>query len=182
MKIFVSDYGTYNEYGIIGKWFDLLGFDSAKEFVKSVFEYFKELDKKYPLLNGPIEEPMYQDFEGFPDNFYSESMGEKSLERLFDFAEFVRDKEQSDIDCFISVIEHFGCNEVANAIDIYENNYQGYYKEFSDFAHQHKENHFDCLFDENLIKAIEPFFDYKHYEHELRHSYTNIDGHVFLSH
>lgn len=181
MKVFVSDYGTYNEYGIIGKWFDLTDFSNAQEFTKGVFEYFKQLDRKYPLLNGPREEPMYQDFEGFPYHFYSECMGEKRLNRLFDFVEFVKDKEEAEIECFSSMIEHFHIEEVSEAVEKYENNYEGYYEDFSNFALEHKQTHFDILFDENTLSALEPFFDYKHYENELRHSYTNIDGHVFVN-
>lgn len=71
--------GTYNKYGsgsIFGEWVKLSDFSDADEFL----EYCRE-------LHADEEDPefMFQDFEGFPSSFYSESMSSDELEKLFDF-------------------------------------------------------------------------------------------------
>lgn len=63
IQVFVSTYGKYNEGYIKGEWIDLEQHDKD-----SFYEYIKELhaDEADP-------EYMFQDYEGFPEAFYSES-------------------------------------------------------------------------------------------------------------
>ena len=75
-QIYVSTYAKYNEGSLKGEWVDLSQFSDASEFM----EYCQELhaDEADP-------EFMFQDFEGFPRCYYSESADIDTLEKLFDF-------------------------------------------------------------------------------------------------
>ena len=79
-KLFVTDYASYNEGNqfIHGHWVDLSDFSSADEFQEYLENHFFECGIEDP-------EPMFTDFENFPDSFYSESMSSTEFEKLFDF-------------------------------------------------------------------------------------------------
>ena len=170
MKLFVSDYGTYNEIGILGKWFDLTDYSDEIDFLEAQTEYFKELDKEYPLLNGPREEPMYQDFEGFPSSLYYESMGESGLKEIYEYINFVNDELSGDeeaSEAFIEMMENIGYKDVSSAIVNWNYNFQGQYKEFSDFAYEMFESEFSYIED-----RISYYFDHDKYDSDLRYSFT----------
>lgn len=87
-KIFLTDYASYNNgtQFEFGHWVDLSDFSDASELMEYIAGHFSEADKESPLPSGtPREEIMITDFENFPKVFYSESMGEKEFEKLFDF-------------------------------------------------------------------------------------------------
>ena len=87
-RLFVTDYASYNEgtQFEFGHWVDLSDFSDADDFMDYLSNHFKECDEKRPLWGGAIrEEYMFTDYEGFPKQLYSESMGGKDMERLFEF-------------------------------------------------------------------------------------------------
>lgn len=75
-QLYVGTYSKYAGGSIKGEWVNLDDFSSAGDFMEHIKEIHK--DEEDP-------EFMFQDFEGFPAGFYSESMGEEELEKLFDF-------------------------------------------------------------------------------------------------
>jgi len=62
--IYVGTYGKYNNGSIAGKWITLTQFDSREEFYEACYELHK--DEADPEL-------MFQDYEGIPTRFVSES-------------------------------------------------------------------------------------------------------------
>jgi len=88
-RLFVTDYASYNEgtQFEFGHWVDLSDFSNANDFTTYLFFHFKECDEKRPLWGGTREEYMFTDYEGFPQQLYSESMGGKDMERLFEWIE-----------------------------------------------------------------------------------------------
>jgi antirestriction protein len=86
-RLFVTDYASYNEgtQFEFGHWVDLSDFSNANDFTTYLFFHFKECDEKRPLWGGTREEYMFTDYEGFPQQLYSESMGGKDMERLFEW-------------------------------------------------------------------------------------------------
>lgn len=180
IQLYVSDYATYNESAIGGKWFDLTLFSSAKEFQEAVQKYMQKLDREYPLYGGIREEIMYQDFEGFPENLYSECMGGDRLEQIFEFVEFCNDKNDEEIEVFKLMLENYDIREISKGIDFYKESYQGHYNSFLDFVYETKENDFDTRYDEKVLKDFEPYFDYDEYSKMLKLHYTEINGHIFL--
>jgi hypothetical protein len=81
-KLFVTDYASYNEGNQFehGHWVDLSDFSSADDFNEYLENHFSECGIEDP-------EPMFTDFEGFPDSLYSESMSSEDLEQIFEYLE-----------------------------------------------------------------------------------------------
>jgi antirestriction protein len=89
-RLFVTDYASYNEgtQFEFGHWVDLSDFSDADDFMEYLSNHFKECDEKRPLACGsPREEYMFTDYEGFPKQLYSESLGGKDMEFLFMFVD-----------------------------------------------------------------------------------------------
>jgi antirestriction protein len=89
-RLFVTDYASYNEgtQFEFGHWVDLSDFSDANDFMQYLSNHFKECDEKRPLACGsPREEYMFTDYEGFPRQLYSESMGGKDMEFLSEWIE-----------------------------------------------------------------------------------------------
>ena len=87
-KIFLTDYASYNNgtQFEFGHWVDLSDFSDADELMVYISDHLAEADKISPLPCGSArEEIMITDFEGFPNVFYSESMGQKEFEKLFEY-------------------------------------------------------------------------------------------------
>ena len=85
-RIYVSDYGTYNNGEVGGQWIDIETMN-AKEMQEAVDSVLKE---------NAGEEVMYQDYEGFPKEFYSESFID--FEKLADYlALYEHEQEQFDV-------------------------------------------------------------------------------------
>ena len=75
--IFLTDYASYNNgtQFEFGHWVDLTQFNNAQELGIYISKHFEKCDKKSPLdqYGSKREETMITDFEGFPEEFYSES-------------------------------------------------------------------------------------------------------------
>jgi len=75
-RIFLTDYASYNNgtQFEFGHWVDLNDFNDAEELNDYIVNHFAECDETSPLPCGSKrEETMITDFEGFPEEFYSES-------------------------------------------------------------------------------------------------------------
>jgi len=85
-KIFLTDYASYNNGSQFefGHWVELSDFSDAEELNDYIINHFKECDEKSPL-DSPREETMITDFEGFPEQFYSESGCD--FEKIFKYIE-----------------------------------------------------------------------------------------------
>lgn len=84
-SVYVWDYNSYNQGYLFGRWLDLEG-KSASDIEEEISEILAENSKKLSDAMGATEvceEVMYQDFEGFPQAFYSESSID--FERLAEF-------------------------------------------------------------------------------------------------
>lgn len=87
-RLFLTDYASYNNgtQFEFGHWVDLDQFNDEVEFQEYIDNHFAECDKTSPLQCGSKrEETMFTDYEGFPEQFYGESMSDIDMERLFEF-------------------------------------------------------------------------------------------------
>lgn len=75
-RIYVGTYAKYNDGSIAGKWLNLEDYAGAEEFMQACQE-----------LHADEEDPefMFQDYEGFPECFYSESTSSSEIEKLYEF-------------------------------------------------------------------------------------------------
>jgi hypothetical protein len=76
-QIFLTDYASYNNgtQFEFGHWVDLTDFSDESELLEYISNHFAECDKQSPLdeYGSVREETMITDYEGFPEEFYSES-------------------------------------------------------------------------------------------------------------
>lgn len=83
--LYVGTYGKYNDGSIAGKWLNLDDYETANDFFKACAElHSDENDPEY----------MFQDFEGFPKEFYSESLGTDEVQQLLDFLHLPEDERE----------------------------------------------------------------------------------------
>ena len=74
--IYVGTYAKYSSGSIFGMWIDLERVSDADEF----FEVCRELHK-----DESDPEFMMQDYQGFPEEFYSECMSADAVERVLEY-------------------------------------------------------------------------------------------------
>lgn len=81
-RLYVGTYGAYNSGSLRGKWMDLEDYVDAEEFYQACRELHKvEHDPEF----------MFQDFEGFPRDLYSESSG---IDRIYQWIDLDSDEKQ----------------------------------------------------------------------------------------
>jgi antirestriction protein len=74
--LYCGTYAKYNNGSIDGKWLTLTDYEDAEEFLQACRELHKdEADPEF----------MFQDFEHFPDELYSESMGREEIQNIYDW-------------------------------------------------------------------------------------------------
>ena len=112
-KLFVTDYASYNEGKQFeyGHWIELNDFADAGEFNTYITNHFNN------VVGLEDFEPMYTDFEGFPDSLYSESLSESELEKIFKYIEL--DYENKDDSEKVSLWNEY-CSEQSNEGEIYD--------------------------------------------------------------
>lgn len=157
-RIYVGTYKKYNEGDLSGKWVDLTEFDNEDDFYTYCYKLHDDEDD--PQL-------MFQDFEYFPEEFYSEC---SISDDLWEWLEL--DDDQQEI--VWAYIECFGNN--SNTLESYEDAYHGYYDTFQDFVRE--------LFDETneIPSHLESYIDYEAVERDYRFDFSFHDGHVFSNH
>lgn len=155
-SVYVGTYKKYSEGSLYGAWVDLTEFFDKNDFIKFCHKLHK--DEKDPEL-------MFQDYEFFPEEFYSEC---GISDELWDWLE-LDETQQEIINAFIKC---FG-TDFTQALEKYENAYMGHYDTFREFA----EEYFDQTNEipDHLIRYI----DYEAVERDFGHDYVEHDGHVF---
>lgn len=132
-RIFLTDYASYNNgtQFEFGHWVELSGFNDADELNAYISEHFAECDKKSPL-DSPREEIMITDFEGFPEEFYSESM---SFENLFEYFERAESCHY-DLDVIeaFAAIGNYKLTDLDEFFDALEDSYSGEFTSDEAFA------------------------------------------------
>lgn len=83
--LYVGTYAKYNNGSIAGKWLKLGDYPDAEAFLQACQELHR--DEADPEL-------MFQDFEGFPEELYSESLSLDDLGRLYDWLNLSDDDQQ----------------------------------------------------------------------------------------
>lgn len=121
MKVFLTDYASYNEdrQFEFGHWVDLSDYSDEEELFEYITEHFKKADEESPLFGGAKrEEYMFTDYEGFPESLYSESMGKKQFETLYALSNFlekrfnVTDTDDLSKEDWISLSNEYGSTRI----------------------------------------------------------------------
>ena len=112
-RIYVSDYATYNSGSLSGEWIDLD--DKTVDEIQAKITQVLYINTQ--KLGELCEEVMIQDFEGFPEELYSESMGENELEKVVEYLEL----DEGDKDTLQDILYVLGSHYFDNAFQILQN-------------------------------------------------------------
>ena len=122
-RLYVGTYAKYNNGSLSGAWLDLSDYTDRDAFLEACAELHK--DESDPEL-------MFQDFEGFPRAWYSESSAPADI--LWEWLEMSDDEQ----DAFAVYADHMGGDV---SVDGFRDAYQGTADSEADFAERTAE---DC--------------------------------------
>lgn len=180
--LYCGTYKKYNEGSIEGMWIDLESVFDAEEF----FEVCRALhaDETDP-------EFMFQDYQGFPESMYHESMGADEIQVILDYLELDEDEREmleAYCDCTgenISDFDDFMCRA--------KESYCGQHDSFRDFTDQQAdemldqyesmcEHSYDCKGALGMVQELRRYFDYEAFARNLEQDYYISDsGHIFYA-
>ena len=156
-KIYVSTYAKYNQGNLTGQWIDLENYTDLDSFIEACRElHADESDPEF----------MFQDFEGFPEAFYSES----SLDnRVFEYVNL----DEHDRDMWEAYLE--GVDSTAD-FDVARDRFYGCFESDTDLAYEYIEST-GLLSDspENL----QQYFDYEAFGRDLAYDFYSYNGYYF---
>ena len=157
--LYCGTYGKYNNGSIEGMWIDLTTFDDYDEFIE--FCCNLHADEDDPEL-------MFQDYENFPRELYSEScFDEDDFDTIIKYASFA---DRDAVDAFLSC---FSVDE----LDKFEDAYQGEFDSEEDFAYHIIDECYDI---EQTMGNLSFYFDYEKFARDLfMCDYFFDNGYVF---
>jgi antirestriction protein len=165
-KLYCGTYGKYNNGSIAGKWLDMTEYDDAEEFFAACRELHKdEADPEF----------MFQDFECFPEELYSESLSTKDVEPIIAYAKLDETQRELVTDFCEATGESFGTydiEQIENAHvfttdpDDWDSVEEQYGREYAS----------SCM---DIPEGVEPYFDYKRYGEDLMQDLSEANGKVF---
>lgn len=159
--VYCGTYHKYNSGSLFGQWLDLTCFASYEDFCEVC--RFLHRDEADPEL-------MFQDFENFPEDWYSESgFDENTFDLILEYAD-LDDDDKEALEAWMSIK---GSGRDAEVISDMREHLQGKYDSMEDFA----EHIVDELYD--LPEFARSYFDYKKFARELEYDYTFENGFVF---
>jgi len=133
-KIYVADLEAYNNGRLSGVWLDLMDYNDADELMGAIQDFLK-------TTGG--EEYAIHDVENIPSKLYSEYMGQRDFEELYEMIDLAKDNDLP-LEVVIQVVSEYG----TSAVD----EFYGKYDSADDFAQQ--------LVDDT---GIESFIDFERY-------------------
>ena len=164
--IYVGTYAKYNSGSIFGMWIDLESVSDADEF----FEVCRELHK-----DEEDHEFMFQDYKGFPDELYHESMSVEDVEKILAFVAL----DDNDREILEAFCECYGgdATDADNIEDVRER-CMGQFDTFQDFADQCANEELSCM---NAPEFCTRYFDYESYARDLKSYYSmGSNGYIFI--
>lgn len=166
-KLYVGTYGKYNNGSIAGKWLDLEDYSDAEEFFKACAEVHKD---------DPDPEYMFQDFENFPKELYSESMSSEDIEKLINFAKLT-EEEREVYTAFYDVLggdygEH-SIEDIEEAL-VFTVDTSSPYTTEEQLGLYYEESGFIDIPDH-----IRSYFDFEAYGRDAMNDLSDSDGYIF---
>ncbi len=99
--VYCGTYAKYNDGNLFGQWMKFSDYSDASEFMAACADLHK--DEKDP-------EFMFQDYEHFPERFYSESMSEEEIQNIYSFIAVAEQLENYDDDDWVNLHNQY-CSE-----------------------------------------------------------------------
>ena len=163
--VYVGTYHKYNCGSIFGAWLDITAFADYDEFLAvCAYLHRDEADPEY----------MAQDFENFPEEWYTEGfMSRDEFDKIQEFAELDEDEREA-----FQAFMDLKCDSDLS-VDDFREAYQGEWDSEEDFARNIVE---ECGMLDNVPESLKDYFDFERYADELfRYDYDFQDGYVFRS-
>ncbi len=160
--VYCGTYGKYAGGSIAGKWIDLTTFDNFDDFIN--FCMAIHADEEDPEL-------MFQDYECFPREWYSEScMDEDDFDKIQEYWKLVEEHGSEVIDAFLDCYD-------ADQLEHFDEMYLGQYDDEEDYARQFVEENYDL---DRMMGNLAQYFDYEAMGRDLFSYDLQIsDGYVF---
>jgi hypothetical protein len=117
-RIYVADLEAYNNGRLEGEWLDLADYNDADELMDAIQDVLKK---------SGGEEYAIHDYENFPSSMYSEYMGKRDFEELYEMMELA-DRNDLPLEVVQDIVSQFD----ASAVD----EFIGKYDSADDFAQQ----------------------------------------------
>lgn len=158
--IYCGTYGKYNNGSLDGAWLDLEAFDSYDEFLEIC-----------ALLHDDEDDPefMFQDYQGFPREWYDESGLKESFDNIVEYCKL----DENDREVFDAYYEWSGNADFAH----FRDHYMGKFDTEEDFAEYIISECYDL---DNMMGDLSFYFDYERYARDLfMTDYAFCDGYVF---
>lgn len=158
--IYCGTYGKYNNGSLDGAWLDLEAFDSYDEFLEIC-----------ALLHDDEDDPefMFQDYQGFPREWYDESGLKESFDNIVEYCKL----DENDREVFDTYYEWSGNADFAH----FRDHYMGKFDTEEDFAEYIVSECYDL---DNMMGDLSFYFDYERYARDLfMTDYAFCDGYVF---
>ena len=158
--IYCGTYGKYNNGSLDGAWLDLEAFDSYDEFLEIC-----------ALLHDDEDDPefMFQDYQGFPREWYDESGLKESFDNIVEYCKL----DENDREVFDAYYEWSGNADFAH----FRDHYMGEFDTEEDFAEYIVSECYDL---DNMMGDLSFYFDYERYARDLfMTDYAFCDGYVF---
>jgi antirestriction protein len=159
--VYCGTYAKYNEGSLRGLWVSLASFDDYDEFIN--FCKAIHADENDPEL-------MFQDYQNFPRQYYSEScMDEEDFYKIYNYIQMCKLHGADAVDDYIDLDKDLADFEEA---------YCGFWESEEDFARHIVDELYDL---EKSMGSLVNFFDYEAYANELfMWDYTmGANGNVF---
>lgn len=167
--LYCGTYRKYNNGSLYGMWIDLEQFTDTEDF----FEVCRKLHD-----NESDPEFMFQDYQGFPKEFYHESMCADDVQKILDYLQLNED-EREMIDAYC---ECFGgdVTDFEELLDKARERNCGQWDSFRDFADTIADEQISCLSMGKTTEFFERYFDYEAYARDLECDYHVSDnGYIF---
>ncbi len=147
-SIYCGTYHKYNEGSLYGAWLDIAKFNDYYEFMDVCRQL--HADEEDPEL-------MFQDFECFPDELYSEScMDKDEFDKILEYAE-LDDDEKEAFDDYLELGHEFNIEEFRELN-------QGKWDSEEDFARNIID---ECYNIERMMGDLANYFDYSAFAEDL---------------
>ena len=166
IQIYVGTYAKYNNGSIFGKWLDPTEYHELAEFYEACRElHADETDPEF----------MFQDHEGIPERFISES---HLSEDFYAYREVVyswADSQVEALETFIKWMQPQG--DIDEMVSSFEDSFEGEFDTELDFTYHYIEY---CGYLSNVPDTVANYFDYEKFNRDLFMSdFTHQNGFVF---
>lgn len=157
-QVYCGTYSKYNSGSIAGAWIDLEKFSDHDEFMVACRELHK--DEEDP-------EFMFQDFEGFPKSYYSES---GIAPEVFEWLA-LEDHQREILEAYIAIM-----GDDSATIEDAEDCYFGHFENDEDFAQEYIDS--TGMLHE-VPENLRYYFDVEKFARDLMFDFSEHGGHYF---